>query len=230
MQFKYLCTIILIMHFFLAFQIKGQKQLEDTVVINHSQHNCENVHFKHIQPYIIQIKPQELNEDKSFQKKLIIEKKVNLSYNLKYFDIQTNKSFSLILPKYPGLGDYHNYGGSLGCFNITNLLSLDYGAFISAQYGYRFSTKQIIFGNNFLLCYGITDKLRFRTWGQFVTPGRGSDPTFQIHNFFPTTNIGTGLQYDSQDKTKIQFGVDYQYDPSEKCWRPESSGKVFFNF
>ncbi|MFA5433904.1 MAG: hypothetical protein WC319_13750, partial [Candidatus Paceibacterota bacterium] len=134
------------------------------------------------------------------------------------------------LPMYPGLGDYQNFGGTLGRFPITSRLAIDYGAFISVQYGYLFTTKQIILGSNFLLHYAITNKLQFQTWGQYVTPGNSADPTFNMRTFFPTTNFGAGLQYDSNEKTKIKVGIEYQYDQSDKTWKPESGGKVILKF
>ncbi|MGV8096732.1 MAG: hypothetical protein AB2L24_33160 [Mangrovibacterium sp.] len=154
----------------------------------------------------------------------------HLENSIKYRDNLFRDSSMVTLPVYPGLGDYQNFGGTLGKINFTNDLTLDYSAFISAQYGYLFSSKQIIFGSNLLFRFAVTDKLQFLTWGQYVTTGNSPDPTFNMRTFFPKTNIGAGLQYNSSEKAKIKFGVEYQYDQGDKIWKPESGGKVLINF
>jgi len=87
----------------------------------------------------------------------------NFNRKLKYLNALNEYSSTLGLPIYPRLSNYQNFGGPLGSFNIINNLVLDHCIFISAQYGYLFSTKQIVFDNNFLLHYAITNKLQLQT-------------------------------------------------------------------
>src|SRR5690554_412160 len=231
-QHKHLLMVFLVIQFFSVFQIKGQEQQEDTISVPHSMQDKSDMHLQPAQPSLQFALPELWNADESLYG-ISIERKTtsfHLNRELKYLNNLAGDSSPLFLPAYPGLGDYQNFGGTLGNFNITKKLALNYGAFISAQYGFLFSTKQIVLGSNFLLRYTITNKLQFQTWGQYVTSGNSSDPTFNMRTFFPTTNFGSGLQYDSNEKTKIKVGIEYQYDQSNKTWKPESGGKVQLKF
>lgn len=139
-------------------------------------------------------------------------------------------STTLFVPRYPGIGDYQNYGGTLGRVSVTEKLTIDYGAFISAQYGYMQSSRQIVFGSNYLLRYSLSNKLYFQSWGQFVSPGKRDDPTFDLPDFFPKSHFGAGLLFDSNSNTQLDMGVEYQYDQLNKIWKPESGGKVRLKF
>ncbi len=232
MQRQYLWLIFLVIQCFSVFQVKGQELQKDTVSVPHSLQDKGDLRLQRVQPTPQLAMPELLNNDES-PHGISIERKIvifNFNHESKYLNPLKGDSSSMLLPMFPGLGDYQNFGGTLGSFNITNRLTLDYGAFISAQYGYLFSTKQIVLGSNLLLSYAITNQLQFQTWGQYLTPGNSSDPTFNMRTFFPTTNFGAGLQYDSNEKTKIKVGIEYQYDQSDKTWKPESGGKVLLKF
>lgn len=232
MQCKHLWVIFMLIQVLSVSQVKGQEQQEDTISVPRSMQNKRNLQPQTTQPSPQLVMPELWNSDESLHRNSLNRKAASFNVNqkFKYLNNLTGDSSSLFLPVYPGLGDYQNFGGTLGSFNLTNKLALDYGAFISAQYGYLFSTKQIVLGSNFLLQYAITNKLQLQTWGQYVTPGNSYDPTFNMRTFFPTTNFGAGLQYDSNEKTKINVGIEYQYDQSDKTWKPESGGKVLFKF
>ena len=232
MQCKYLWLIFLVIQCFSVFQVKGQELQKDTISVPRSIQEKGELQLQPIQPTPQLAMPELWNNNESLHGISIDRKIASFNFNreLKYLNPLQGDSSLLILPMYPGLGDYQNFGGTLGSFNITNKLALDYGAFISAQYGYLFSSKQIVLGSNFLLRYTITNKLQLQTWGQYLTPGNSSDPTFNMRTFFPTTNLGAGLQYDSNEKTKIKVGIEYQYDQSDKTWKPESGGRVLLKF
>ena len=229
---KILLAVILASQILIVFRVTGQKHEIDLIDFDDSIKDKRSFQLLPAQPSL-QIRTHELWFGDYDFPGTPINKRIadfNFKHSIKYFDSLSGDSLSMILPVYPGLGDYHNFGGTLGNINMTNNLMLDYGAFISAQYGYLFSTKQIVFGGNFLLQYTITDKLQFRTWGQYVTDGNSSDPTFRMRTFFPTSNVGAGVQYNSSEKSKIRVGIEYQYDQRNKTWKPESGGKVFLNF
>ncbi|SHJ40786.1 hypothetical protein SAMN05444280_11883 [Tangfeifania diversioriginum] len=232
MKHKHLWIIFLAIQFFFVFQVKGQEQQKDTTSVPRSMKEKGDLQLQSVQPTPKLAMPELGSMDESFQGTPIDQKIASFNFNreLKYLNALNGDSSFMFLPLYPGLGDYQNFGGTLGSFNLSDKLALDYGAFISAQYGYLFSSKQIVLGSNFLLSYAITNKLQFQTWGQYVTPGNSSDPTFDMRTFFPTTNFGAGLQYDSNEKTKIKVGIEYQYDQSDKTWKPESGGKVLLKF
>ena len=232
MQHKHLWIVFLVIQSFFVLQVKGQEQHKDTITVPQTMQDKGDLQLQPVQPVPQLLMPELWNKDESLHWISIDRKIASFNFNseLKYLIIRTGDSSSMLLPMYPGLGDYQNFGGTLGSFNISNRLALDYGAFISAQYGYLFSTRQIVLGSDFLLHYAITNKLQFQTWGQYVMPGNSSDPVFNMRNFFPTTNFGAGLQYDSNEKTKIKVGIEYQYDQSDKTWKPESGGKVLLKF
>ncbi|MCA1745856.1 MAG: hypothetical protein LC643_09195 [Bacteroidales bacterium] len=147
-----------------------------------------------------------------------------------YLNTFKRDSAALVMPKYPGLGDYQNFGGTIGRLRFTDKLAVDYGAFISVQYGFLRSSRQIVSGSNYMLRYELTNTLQFQSWGQFVSPGKSKDPTFKMPYFFPKTHFGAGLLFDSNEKTQINMGVEYQYDQLNKMWVPESGGKVRIKF
>ncbi len=132
------------------------------------------------------------------------------------------------LTTYIGLGEYNNLGASL-LWVPANKLSLEIGAFISKQFGYILFSHQILFGTGITLNYDITDKLRFRTWGQYITSGN-NDPFLNASNLFPKTNVGADLQYKATRKTEVRIGIEYQYDKQTNTWKPESGGKMKIGF
>lgn len=232
MQIKYSCIIIVVVQLLSVFQIKGQESEKDTVFINISIHKKNNMQLQLAQPSLHFVIPELWDGDNNFHVTPFdkYDAMLNLKQANKYTNSLSGDSSLLFLPAYPGLSDYQNFGGTLGNFNITNKLTIDYGAFISAQYGFLLSSKQVVFGGNFLLQYAITNKLQLQTWGQYVSTGNSSDPTFNMRTLFPTSKFGTGLQYNSSDKSKIKVGVEHQYDLSDKTWKQESGGKVLFKF
>lgn len=232
MQCNHLWIIFLVLQILSVFQVKGQEQGKGTIPIPRTMQYKRDLQLQPAPPSLLFVMSEFRNSGESLHE-ISIDKKVasfNFNQELKYFNSLAGDSSFLLLPVYLGLGDYQNFGGTLGRFNLTNKLALDYGVFISAQYGYLFSTEQIVLGSHFRLRYTITNKLQLQTWGQYVTPGNSSDPTFNVRTFFPTTNFGAGLQYDSNENTKIKMGIEYQYDQSDKTWKSESGGKVFLKF
>ena len=232
MQHQHLWIIFLVIQCFSVFQVKGQELQKDTISVPRSMQDKRDLQLQPVQATPQLALPELWNNDESLRR-ISIDREIagfNFNRELNYLNAQKGDSSSMLLPIYPGLGDYQNFGGTFGNFNITNKLAVDYGAFISAQYGYLFSSKQIVMGSNFLLRYTITNKLQFQTWGQYVTPGNSHDAIFNMRTFFPITNFGAGLQYDSNEKTKIKVGIEYQYDQSDNTWKPESGGKVQLKF
>lgn len=230
MQLKHSWIIIVIVLLSSVFQLKGQEPEKDTVYSNNSIYR--NMQLQMAQPSFHFEIPELYDGDNNFDVIPIgkYNAMLNIKQTIKYSNSFSGDSSLLFLPTHPGLSDYQNFGGTLGNLNITNKLALDYGAFISAQYGYLLSSKQIVFGGNFLLRYAITNKLQLQTWGQYVTSGNSSDPTFSMRTIFPTTKFGAGLQYNSSDKSMIKVGIEHQYDLSDKTWKQESGGKVLLKF
>lgn len=234
MEHKYSWVILLMILALSVSQVKGQvhELSKDTISVLRPTSDKSHLQLQMAQPSLQPVMPELRLPEDSLSGVSSDKKVVDFNYyqELKYLNTQRWDSSSLFVPVYPGLGNYQNFGGTLGGFNMTNKLAFDYGAFVSVQSGYLFSSRQIVYGSNFLLHYAITDKLQFQTWGQYITPGNSFDPTLNMRIFFPTTNFGAGLQYDSNENTKIKVGIEYQYDQSDKTWKPESGGKVLLKF
>ena len=232
MRHKLLWIIYLVIHCFSVYQVSGQGLQKDTISVLHSMQDKEDFWEQPVLPTPPLAMPELWNNDESLPGISINRKMASFNFTreLEYLSALKEDSSLRVLPMYPGLGEYQNFGGTLGNYNMTSRMDLDYGAFICVQYGYLLSTKQVVLGSNFLLRYTITNKLQFQTWGQFVTPGNSPDPTFNMRTFFPATNFGAGLQYDSNKKTKVKVGIEYQYDQRDKTWKPESGGKVLLKF
>ncbi|MFO7844529.1 MAG: hypothetical protein R6V16_12030 [Bacteroidales bacterium] len=232
MHIKYSWVIILAMMFLSIFKVKAQETERCAVFMNNLIHESKNPELQLAKSSFQFIIPELRNVDNDF---LVIPfDKYDVSFSLEqvinYSNNLPGDSSLLFLPAYPGLGDYQNFGGTLGSFNIKDKLTLNYGAFISNQYGYLLSSGQIVFGGNFILHYKITNKLQFQTWGQYVTPGNSSDPVFKMRTVFPTTKFGTGLQYNSNNQSTVKVGVEYEYDSSDKVWKAKSGGKLLLKF
>ena len=185
MQHKHLWIFFLVIQCFSVFQVKGQELQKDTISVPRPIQGKGDLQLQPVHPTPQLTMPELWNNDESLHQ-ISIDKKIasfNFNQELKNLNNFARDSSSLFLPVYPGLDDYQNFGGILASFSVKNKLALDYGAFISAQYGYLFSTKQIVLGSNFLLRYTIANKLQFQTWGQYVTHGNSPDPTFNMRTF-----------------------------------------------
>lgn len=223
---------------FLVFQIlsviqaQGQELVIDSTFIQSSAGETKDWQLPLIQPSMPFLGPDLSNRAETLYGTSMVDQMPGFHLNLppKHLQDLQRDSTTFIVPKYPGVGDYQNFGGKLGRFRITEKLTVDYGAFISAQYAFLLSSKQIVVGSNYLLQYSLTNKLQFQSWGQYVTPGKSDDLTFDLMDFFPKSHFGAGLLYDSNRKTQINMGVEYQYDPLNKLWMPESGGKIRINF
>jgi hypothetical protein len=230
MKRKYLWGIILAMEILLVYRSEAQEFMRDSISVKDSINGESNLRGYPV-PFSFQIVMQKLLSA-YFQGMPVGKNTVifNSKNALKYYEKLPERSSLITLPVYPSFGDYHNFGGTLGHINLANHLVVNYGVFISAQYGFLFSTHQIVFGSNAFFKYSVTNRLQLQSWGQYVTPGNSSDPTFNMRSFFPMTNLGAGLQYYSGEKSKIKVGIEYQYDQRFKKWKPESGGKVLLNF
>jgi len=153
--------------------------------------------------------------------------------NYNWSDTTKSSAYLSIFPfnqhtTYIGLGEYNNIGSSL-LWTPTNKLTIETSAFISKQFGYVLPSRQILYGTGVVLSYAMTDKLLFRIWGQYVTPGN-NDLFLNVNSLFPKTNIGADLHYKMNQKIGVGVGVEYQYDKKESTWKQESGGKLKIGF
>jgi hypothetical protein len=118
-----------------------------------------------VQPSMTFFRPELRNRAATLYESSMVNQMPGFHLNLprKYLQDLHRDSTTFIVPKYPGVGDYQNFGGTLGRLRITERLAVDYGAFISAQYAFLLSSKQIVLGSNYLLQYRLTNKLQFQS-------------------------------------------------------------------
>jgi hypothetical protein len=232
MTLKHLWFSVLVMLILSVFQAKGQELSSDTIATSSSIKPMRDMLQQPNQPVLPTILPEPLKSMSDYPGISTDSLFQTFDFNqaLIHTEAVSIDNSALFVPVYPGLGHYQNFGGTLGRLNLTNRLAFDYGAFISAQSGFFLSSKQVVVGGNYLMRYFLSNNLQLLTWGQYVTPGKSSDPVFKLRSFFPTTHFGSGLQYDFLEKTKINVGIEYQYDQLNKTWKPESGGKVQIKF
>ena len=161
-----------------------------------------------------------------------------LRYTPNYLNYDMSKNYKLsqklyLTPynrqiTYLGLGNYNNIGASLKWTPLSRF-SIESGVFLSLQYGYTLFSKQISYGYNWSLNYDVTHNLQLNIYGQHMM-NKNKDPFLDYSNLLPKTNVGTSLEYKSQDNSKIGVGMEYQYDRRNQKWKPEAKGKVSFGF
>lgn len=230
MKNKYLLLLFLTLQPLSFLHSKGQEQKDDTIIFLYPIPHKQDLLFQPTQFLSLSATSKLWNKDKTLHLISLEEETASSLHGYQYLNNFTKESLAARIPTHPGVGDYQNLGGRLLRFNISDKLTLDYGAFISAQYAFLSGEKQVVVGNNLLFQYSVSNKLQLQTWGQYITRGKSDDPIFQNRHFFPTTNFGSGLQFDYNEQTKVKVGVEYQYDLSDKTWKPESGGKVLFKF
>ncbi|HLW08690.1 MAG TPA: hypothetical protein VKY45_14125 [Marinilabiliaceae bacterium] len=230
MKNKYLWLILLSIQPFSFFHAKGQELKSDANIFLYPIPYKQDLLFQPTQFLSLSATSKLWNKDKTLHL-ISLEKETASSFHgHQYLNYFTKGDLAARIPTHPGVGDYQNLGGRLLRFNLSDKLTLDYGAFISVQYAFLSTEKQVVVGNNLLFQYSVSNKLQLQTWGQYMTPGTSDDPIFKLRTFFPTTHFGTGLKFDFNEQTKIKMGLEYQYDQIEKAWKPQSGGKVLFKF
>ncbi len=232
MKPNHLWMIFLVMQALSVFQTQGQEPGNDSTFFQNSTEDTRNWQLPSAQPSMLFSGSELGNRVETLYGTSMVREMTDFHLNPRQHRLSSpyRDSIALFVPRYPGVGDYQNFGGTLGRLKLTENLAVDYGAFISAQYGFLLSSKQIVFGSNYLLRYSLTNKLHFQSWGQYVSPGNSNDPTFDLPDFFPKSHFGAGLLYDANEKAQINMGVEYQYDQLNKIWKPESGGKVRIKF
>ena len=230
MKINYSLAVILAWQVLVVYTATGQGVEENRISVSNSKSN-ENpgYFFSYTDPHSLSLPLSLWNSSYNLTSSDFI-KMIPERNSIKNPDYFFGDTWNNTIPLYPGLGSYQNFGGTLGKMNYTKVFAMEYGAFINAKYGYLLSSSQIAFGANLLFKYNITERLQFLIWGQFLTPDNNFDRVIGRTTFFPGTSLGSGLQYNSNESTKIKVGVEYRYNQSEKAWKAESGGKVSFHF
>jgi len=128
----------------------------------------------------------------------------------------------------PGLGEYTKLSSSLG-WQPSKKLTINAGGFVGRQFAFATSTPQDIMGATIKIKYNITDRVKFNSWGQYANSG-DSNSLAGFNNLFPHSGIGSSVTVKIKNLSKIEGGVEYQYNESTKVWSIESQGKLSLHF
>lgn len=231
MQLYFLKILFLPIFLFSAFCVQAQEVLDDSVFVNSAMQNNMSVQFDMENPYFGFSMPLLPGRDSIRLMKNGQENIASMQRSLtQRAALFSETDLTESGPKFPGLADYKNDGGTLGGFKLLQDWGLSYGAFFSKQYDYHLSAKQIVLGANLLLEYQLSDRLRFLIEGQYVTEGDDNSPIFKESTLFPTSHVATGFRYKAGKQSGISLGIEYQYNRQEKRWKPESGGKMLLKF
>ncbi|HEY5499377.1 MAG TPA: hypothetical protein VIK20_03210 [Bacteroidales bacterium] len=127
-----------------------------------------------------------------------------------------------------GLGEYIQLSSSLG-WQPSKKLTINAGGVVGKQYAYANLTQNDIIGASIKTKYSITDNVQFNSWGQYTNSGDNNSLS-GFNTLFPHSGIGSSLSVKIKSSSKIEGGVEYQYNESTKVWNLESQGKVSLHF
>jgi len=146
-------------------------------------------------------------------------------------DQLTNRFFILSNGKkviHIGLGEYTQLSSSLG-WKPSKKLTINAGGFVSKQYAFAILTQQYLIGTSVKTKYNITDNVQFNSWGQYANSGDNNSLS-GFNRIFPHSGIGSSVSVKIKKLSKIEGGVEYQYNESTKVWNMESQGRVSLHF
>jgi hypothetical protein len=127
-----------------------------------------------------------------------------------------------------GLGDYTKLSSSLG-WQPSKTFTIAAGGFVGRQFEFATLTQHDIMGASFRTKYDLTDKVQFNSWGQYANSGDGNTLA-GFNTLFPHSGIGSSVSVKIKTLSKIEGGVEYQYNESTKVWNLESQGKISLHF
>ena len=144
----------------------------------------------------------------------------------------TNRFFILSKGKkttYMGLGGYTQLSSSLG-WQSSNKLTIDGGVFIVQQFEFATLSQRNMMGVGIRTKYDLTDKVQFNSWGQYANSGANNNTLVGFNTLFPHSGIGSSVSVRIKSLSKIEGGVEYQYNESTKVWNLESQGRISLHF
>jgi len=144
----------------------------------------------------------------------------------------TNRFFILSKGKkttYMGLGGYTQLSSSLG-WQSSKKLTIDGGVFVVQQFESTTLSQRNMMGVGIRTKYDLTDKVQFNSWGQYASSGENNNTLAGFNSLFPHSGIGSSVSVRIKSLSKIEGGVEYQYNESTKVWNLESQGKISLHF
>ena len=127
-----------------------------------------------------------------------------------------------------GLGEFIQLSNSLG-WQLSEKLTIAAGGLVGRQFEFATLTQHDIMGTSLKTSYDITDKVQFNSWGLYINSGE-SNTLAGFNTLFPHSGIGSSVSVKIKSLSKIEGGVEYQYNESTKVWNLESQGKLSLHF
>lgn len=143
----------------------------------------------------------------------------------------TNRFFILSKGKkttYMGLGGYTQLSSSLG-WQSSKKLTIDAGGFVVQQFESATLSQRNMMGASIGTKYDLTDKVQFNSWGQYASSDE-NNTLAGFNSLFPHSGIGSSVSVRIKSLSKIEGGVEYQYNESTKVWNLESQGRISLHF
>jgi len=141
----------------------------------------------------------------------------------RFFILNTGKKVT-----YMGMGEFTQLNSSLG-WQPSKKLTIDAGGFVGRQFEFATLSQNDILGASFRTKYDLTGKVQFNSWGQYASSG-DNNTLAGFNTLFPHSGIGSSVSVRIKNLSKIEGGVEYQYNESTKVWNLESQGRISLHF
>lgn len=127
-----------------------------------------------------------------------------------------------------GLGEFIQLSSSFG-WQPAKKLTIAVGGLVGRQFAFATLNQHDIMGTSLKTSYDITDKVQFNNWGLYINSGEGTTLA-GFNTLFPHSGIGSSVSVKIKNLSKIEGGVEYQYNESTKVWNLESQGRISLHF
>jgi len=157
---------------------------------------------------------------------------LSFDFNITQSDQITNRLFILSNGKkvtYLGLGEFTQLSSSLG-WQPAKKLTIDAGGFVGKQFEFATLSQHDMMGVGIRTKYDLTHKVQFNSWGQYASSGANNNTLAGFNSLFPHSGIGSSVSVRIKNLSKIEGGVEYQYNESTKVWNLESQGRLSLHF
>jgi hypothetical protein len=177
-------------------------------------------------------KQLEMSEKYFFYSGFATYNPLTFEFNNTQKDQLNNRFFILSKGKkttYMGLGGYTQLSSSLG-WQSSNKLAIDVGGFVVQQFESATLSQRNMMGVGIRTKYDLTDNVQFNSWGQYASSGANNNTLVGFNTLFPHSGIGSSVSVRIKSLSKIEGGVEYQYNESTKVWNLESQGRISLHF
>lgn len=128
---------------------------------------------------------------------------------------------------YIAMGEFLKYDIALK-WQPNDHLALMAGVTFMRQYDHFSPGWKDLYGVSASADYQLNNRTMLSLYSTYFF--NANDNLFANNLLFPTSTIGTSVQYQVNKKTRIGVGIDYRYDSNKNQWKPQSGSKVSVGF